>query len=439
MSRTIRTATKAFAPVVGLVALTVVASACGSSKSASTPASPVGASSSGSTSTGTASGYTVNSSACESPSQAVAKVSNTWTVGYSLPLSGPIAGAAALSLEGFKDRINAFNAAGGVNGVKIDVKTLDDAFTPDRTKSNVTEFIESDHVNSLDTFGDGDVGAAAAFQNAACIPMLYPSSEDPQYRVITKYPWTVPFLPPSNLEDNYDVGLVKSTFPSGATVGIMENPDSAGVDEYDAFKAAAVGTNVKIVVVANSTDPNSAATQIQQAKPDAVYVAGVTTDCGPDVVALARVGFTPKLEINPSNCADQTSYEAAGAAANGNIIPAFLKDPSDPALANDAGVKEYLSQVSGSDALNTITVSGWVEADLLINTLKQAAASPAGLSEVGVIEAARDQNYACPMLPNGATWLSTPTLLTGVSAFQTTKWNAAAKRFETVGSPISIG
>jgi branched-chain amino acid transport system substrate-binding protein len=446
MLRTARTASQRLAPVVGLIALSVTLAACGSSSSGGSPPSSAPASAPASTSaspatstSAAASGFTVNTSSCEDPAAATKKVTGTWTVGYSLPLSGPVAGVVVFSLDGFKARLAAANAAGGIDGVQIKLKELDDAFTPDRTKSNVTQFIESDHVNSLDTFGDGDVGAAASLQNAACVPMLYPSSEDPTYRNISKYPWTVTFLPPSNLEDKYDVGLVKSRFPAGATVGIMENPDSAGVDEYDAFKAAAAGSNVKIVAVANSTDPNSAATQIAQKKPDVVYVAGITTDCGPDVEALGRIGFTPKLEINPSNCADDTAYEAAGAAANGNVIPAFLRDPSNPKLANDPGVKEYLSEVKTKDALNTITVSGWEEADLLVNTLKQAAASPAGLSEAGVIEAARDQDYASPMLPVGAKWLSTPTLLTGVNAFQTTEWNAAKKVFVAVGKPISIG
>ncbi len=38
-------------------------------------------------------------------------------------------------------------------------------------------------------------------------------------------------------------------------------------------------------------------------------------------------------------------------------------------MANDAGVKTYLSQVTTADKDNTITVSGWMTADLTINTL----------------------------------------------------------------------
>jgi ABC-type branched-subunit amino acid transport system substrate-binding protein len=196
---------------------------------------------------------------------------------------------------------------------------------------------------------------------------------------------------------------------------------------------------VDIAIIAPSTDPNAAATQLKAANVDVVYDAGITTDCGPVVQALARVGFTPKLVINPSNCADANAYIAAGQAADGNVIPAWAKNPADPALANDEAVKTYLSKVTTANKNNTIAVAGWIQADLLINTLKQAAASPGGLTRVSVIQAARDQLYASPMLINGVKWESTPDSLVGMNAFQTTAWSAADKAFKAEGALIPIG
>lgn len=98
----------------------------------------------------------------------------------------------------------------------------------------------------------------------------------------------------------------------------------------------------------------------------------------------------------------------AGAAADGVVIPRYLKDPGDPAMADDAGVKTYLADVAGvPDPNNAVTISGRMQADLLINTLKQAAGSEGGLTRVNIIEAARDQDYASPVLTNGIRWIST--------------------------------
>jgi branched-chain amino acid transport system substrate-binding protein len=424
--------------VISTVAVLAAVTACSSSKSSSSSSSSAGSGSASASASSSAAAFKVDTSQCADAAAATKKVTGTWHVGYSAPLSGPVAGVVTYDLDGWKARIAAENAKGGINGVKIDVDYKDDQFTPDKAKANATEFLQSDKVDSLITFGTGPVGAVADDQNAACVPMLYPSSSVQKYRVIAGYPWTVQFLPAGDAEARYDIGLIKSKFPNGATVGIAENQTASGKGESTAFQAAAKGTNITVAVVADSTDPNSSATKIAAAKVDVVYVAGISTDCGPVVQALARIGFTPKLEINPSNCADNAAYVAAGAAADGNVIPSYLKNPADPALATDAGVVQYLSQVTTSDKNNAITVAGWVQADLFINTLKQAAASPAGLSHVGAIQAARDQSYASPMLPNGVKWISTPTELIGFSAFQTTVWSATDKVFHPTGDLVSL-
>lgn len=437
-----RTGSKSFLvlPLVGLTAAALTLTACSSSKgSGNGPTGSTAPGTTGGSPSSTAAAFKVNTDDCTDPAAATKKVTDTWKVGYSAPLSGPVAGVVTYALDGYKARIAAQNAAGGINGVKIDVSYKDDAFTPDRAKANVTQFLQSDHVDSLTTFGSGPVGAMADDQNAACVPMIYPSSSVPQYRDISQYPWTLQFLPNTDSEAGYDIAVIQKQFPNGAKVGIAENQTASGKGESVAFQAAAKAAgNIEITKIAPSTDPNAAATAMKAANVDVVYIAGITNDCGPDVQAMARIGFTPKLVIAPSNCADQTGWIAAGAAANGVILPAWSKNPADPTQANDAGVKEYLSQVTTSDKDNAITVSGWIMADLMINTLKQAAASPDGLTHLSVIQAARDQSYACPMLINGVKWTSTPTKMIGFDAFQSQQWSAADKAFKPLGELVPI-
>jgi branched-chain amino acid transport system substrate-binding protein len=422
--------------VVAVGAMVVFATLAGCSSSNNSSSS--GTATSSSTSSGSSGGFNVNVADCADGSAATKKVTGTYTIGYSAALSGPIAGAVTLDLDGYKARIAAQNAAGGIDGVKIKVIYQDDEFTPVKAKANVLQFIESDHVDAVDTVGDGQVGAMASEADANCTPMLYPGSDIQTYRDISQYPWIVEFLPAGDAEAHYDVGLIKSKFPNGATVGIAENASAAGVGEAQAFQAAAAGTNIKIKVVTPDTDPNAAATTLAAAKVDVVYVAGVTVDCGPDATAMAQIGFKPQLIINPANCDDATNFIAAGSAANGIVLPEYIKNPADPSLANDPDVKQYLSEVHTSDKLNAITVQGWISAQLTINTLKQAAASSAGLSAVGVIEAARDQSYASPMMLPGIKWLSTPTQLTGFDSFQTEEWVSAKQTFVPEGGLISV-
>jgi branched-chain amino acid transport system substrate-binding protein len=432
-SRLSAAAIAAAAAIAGLTA-------CSSSKNTDPPAS-TGAGTGAATSTSTTSpaAFQVNTSDCADPATVSQQVTDTWKIGYSLPLSGPIAGVVQYYLEGWKARINAFNAAGGANGVKIAVDYADDQYTPDKAKANATKFIQSDHVNSMITFGTGQMTAMADLQNSECVPLLYPSSSLQEYRDISQYPWTVEFLPSGVAEATYDVKYIQSQFPNGARVGVAQNQNQSGVSEYKAFAEAAKGTNVKIVVVADETNPNAAATQLAAAHVDVVYNAGINTDCGPLVIALGRIGFKPKFTLNPDTCSNTSAYVQAGQASDGNVVPAYVKNPTDPSLAKDPGLQAYLSQVTTPDKDNAVAVAGWVAADLTVNTIKQAAAMPGGLSRQTVIQAARDQNYTCPMLVNGVTWVSTTTQLTGFSGFQTMVWNAATQKFSPSGPIINVG
>lgn len=424
--------------VAGAATLLAALSACSSSGSesrASTGPSPTTGNSTGNSSPA---GFRVNLDDCTDPSAVTNKVTGTWTIGYSLPLSGPVAGAVTTYIDGFKARIASANAAGEVDGVKISVVYKDDAFTPDRAKANVTEFLQKDHVDSLNTFGSGPTGAMADAQNAACVPLLYPSSSVAQYRDISQYPWTIQYLPSNEKEAAYDIKLVQEKFPNGATVGIAENQTASGKGYSDGFQAAAKGTNVKVVVVSPSTDPNAAATQIKAANPDMVYIAGIQGDCTAAPIALARVGFVPKLLLEPSNCNDQNAQTAAGQAADAAILPGWNKNPADPALSDDPGVEQYLGQVTTSDKDESLTVSGWIMGDMTVHTLKQAAAMPGGLTRENVIKAARNQDYSSPMFIKGISWVSTPTSMLGVSGFQTLAWDAATKAFKNDGAVISL-
>jgi branched-chain amino acid transport system substrate-binding protein len=365
---------------------------------------------------------------CTDPEAAQAPITDTITVGFSAPMSGPVAGPAELSNVGYRARIAAENAKGGVNGQQIDVVFRDDAFQPDKAKANGTEFIQRMKVDVLTTFGGGQTGAIADDQNAACVPMLYPNSGAPQYFDMAAYPWTVQYLPSSDKETRFLVQYIQEKVPN-ARVGIVENPTASGAIQAEAFRKSAEEAGLDVVVDTPDTDPSAAATTLKEADANVVYHAGVTGTCGVFDSASARVGYDPELVVKASNCVSTPEYVTAGAAADGVVVPRYLKDPSDPALADDPAVKEYLAGVGNiADPSNAVTISGWTTADLMINTLKQAAASESGLTRLSIMEAARDQTYAAPMLIDGIEWVSSPDHAAGVNGFAPVAWNAPALR-----------
>lgn len=414
-----------------MTAAALLMSACGSASSDSA----------GSAGSGSGSGV-VSADNCADPSAASAKITKTLTVGWSGPTSGPLADAVGNVIAGMKARFAVENAAGGVDGVKLDVIIKDDGFDPARAKANVGELIQKDHVDVLDTFGDGQMDAVADDQNDACVPLLFGQSSVPKYRSIANYPWTTEYLPAANVEMDTVVQSLEKTYPDGAKIALAVNQTGSGVGISDGLKTALKGTKFTIVKEAPLTDPNAAASTLKATDAPILVDAGVTTDCLALSQAIGRVGWKPQTVIQPSNCADgDTLYAPAGAAADGQQVMRWLKDPANAAFADDPDVKNYIAQAKANgadDPTNSYTVNGWVVGDLMVDDFKRAAASKDGLSHVGIMNAARTQDYHPPMFIDGIKFVMTPKESDGILAFQPFTWDAAGKTFKAAGDVIDI-
>lgn len=389
-----------------------------------------------------ASAFSINIDDCEDPEGATAPITGTFDIGYSAPLSGPVAGAVELATAGYDARIAAANEANEVDGIEVVVNYKDDAFAPDKAKANGTEFIQNDGVDALATFGTGPLSAMVDDQNAACVPMLYPSSSTAEFADIEAFPWTTTILPLATNEAKFLVSLIQERYPDGVSVGVAENPSASGKVQGDAFQEVADEMGLPIDVVVSDEDPVAAATEMKSKDIEVIYHGGVTGTCAAFDSARGRIGYEPELVLKPSNCVNAVEYIAAGEAADGVELGAFGKDPNSAENEGDEGVALYKEQLDAAGVPaeiqgNAVAVSGWTQADLVINTLKQAQES-GELTRLSVMEAARDQDYASPMLINGIKWYSTPELLTGIDGFKPIKWVAADEEFVPAGDIISI-
>lgn len=384
----------------------------------------------------------VSADDCADPEAATAEITDTLTVGWSAPLSGPLADAVGNVIAGMQARFAVANADGGVGGVQLEVVTRDDAFNPERAKANVGELIQSEGVDVLDTFGSGQLSAMADDQTDACVPLLFAQASVPAYRDVEQYPWTTEYLPSAEVEAQVVVENLTRQYPEGASVAMAVNQSESGQGIADAYREAFEGTDFELVGEAPLTDPNTAASTLKATGAQILVDAGVTTDCLALTNAVGRAGWAPETVIQPSNCADgATLYAPAGEAADGQQILRWLKDPANPAFAEDADVQQYLEQAQANgadDPTNSYTVNGWVIADLMVDVFEQAAESDEGLSRLSIMQAARTQDYAPPMFIDGISYQMSPTQSFGILAFEPYTWNAAATEFESAGDVIDI-
>src|SRR5262252_10876460 len=72
-----------------------------------------------------------------------------YVIGVSGALTGPAAGTNAPPIEGLRLYVDRLNAAGGINGKKIQLIVLDDQAEPSKAAANAKRLLTQDHVSLL--------------------------------------------------------------------------------------------------------------------------------------------------------------------------------------------------------------------------------------------------------------------------------------------------
>lgn len=104
-----------------------------------------------------------------------AQQGNTIKLGQSLPLSGPLAELGSEYRDGALAFFKAVNSKGGINGRKIELLTLDDAYVVDKTLANAKKLMDEDNVFAFfGMFGSANYAALMPLVNEHQVPSVAP-------------------------------------------------------------------------------------------------------------------------------------------------------------------------------------------------------------------------------------------------------------------------
>ena len=99
----------------------------------------------------------------------------TIVIGQSAATSGPASELGTEMRAGALAYFNQVNARGGVNGRKIELRTLDDGYEPDRSLANTRRFLETDQAFALFGYvGTPTTIAAMPVFTRAQVPLIGP-------------------------------------------------------------------------------------------------------------------------------------------------------------------------------------------------------------------------------------------------------------------------
>jgi branched-chain amino acid transport system substrate-binding protein len=371
---------------------------------------------------------------------AVAAAAPTGTPGVSsstikLGSSGPLTGEAAAAggvLRGADAYFKYVNARGGVNGRKIALEYLDDAYDPSRALQNVRRLIQQEDVFALfSVVGTSSNFAIRDFANAAGVPQVFSAAGATSLgRDYAKYPWTIGYPPPSAGEGAVYGRHILATNAKQAKVAVLYQSDEYGKDLLAGFRRGLGAKAPTMIVQTAGYDPTASDVQSEVAQ---LKASGANTFMVFAFGKLAiqsfayasKLGWKPQIYVNDVASASSVMRLLPQATAEGSISILWGKDPATPKFKNDAGValaakivKKYVRGGSPSDGT---LVAGMAEAYTMVDALKKAGTNLTRKGLMGVVTHLNEASN--PFLVPGVTVHTTPASRFPISAVQLQRWH----------------
>lgn len=247
---------------------------------------------------------------------------NTFIIGQSAVLSGPSAQLGIEMRDGIQAAFNERNAAGGVNGKLVKLKTLDDGYEPELAKSNTLQLVEDERLIALLGYiGTPTSLAALPVVAASATPFLGPFTGAAALRnPVHPYVFNIR----AGYEEEAIVLLRHLVIATGKNERIMvvHQDDAYGLAVKAAVEKAADKLGVKPIAFAtikrNTVDVTAAVDAIVSAQPTSVVIGSVYSATGKLVTAVRARKLYPQFAsvsfVGTSGLLDQFGRQAQGLA-----------------------------------------------------------------------------------------------------------------------------
>ncbi|MET3841333.1 branched-chain amino acid transport system substrate-binding protein [Bradyrhizobium sp. OAE829] len=326
-------------------------------------------------------------------------------IGQTLPYSGPVSGFGVIgrAQEAYFEKVN---ADGGINGRKVKLITLDDAYSPPKTVEQTRKLVEQEEVLVMfGSLGTATNNAVHRYLNSKKVPQLFVLSGATKWADPKHYPWTMPGMATYQSEGVVYAKYILQTKPD-AKIAILAQNDDFGRDYVAGFKRA-LGDKAATMIVSEASYETSAptiASQLATLKASGANVMfGVVLGkfTSQMIKGVAELNWKPDLLFVPTSASSISFLEPGGLEnAAGLISSSNQKDTMDAQWANDAGVKEYFAfmkqYLPNADLNNSNYAAGYHYANLMTKVL---AACKDDLSRENIMrQAASLRQVSLPLL-----------------------------------------
>jgi branched-chain amino acid transport system substrate-binding protein len=328
-------------------------------------------------------------------------------IGNILPYSGPASayGTMGKALQGY---VNKLNEQGGVNGRKIKLLSVDDAYNPSKTVEQARKLVEQEEVLFVGAvLGTASNLAIQKYMNAKKVPQLFVQSGASRWNDPKNFPWTMGFQLSYQVEGSLHAKHILQTRPN-ARIGVLFQNDDLGRDYLKGFLDA-LGDKAKGMVVAQLSyevsDPtiDSQLVQLKASGADTFFNVSTPKFAAMAIKRSAEIGWKPQQYVVSVSASLQSVIKPAGLDnAQGLISATYMRDPSDPTQRDAPEMREYFAfmakyypEGNANETLNALAYS----IGMLIEKVLQQAGN--NLTRENVMRQAAALDFSLPMVRPG--------------------------------------
>jgi branched-chain amino acid transport system substrate-binding protein len=365
-------------------------------------------------------------------------------LGQTVAYSGP---ASAFSSYGrtMTGYFQMINESGGINGRKITLISLDNAFSPPKAIEQTRKLVEDDGVLAdVGTVGTTPNVAIQKYLNGAKVPHIFISAGGKRFADRQNFPWSVPMYPGFEMEGRTFGQYILKQKPN-AKIGVLYQNDDYGKDFLTGLKSALGDKNTPVAEISYEITAPTVDSEIVRLKDtgaDVVFYFATPKFTAQGLRKVKEMGWTPlQFLVSPSNSVKAVIEPAGFENAQGVITTQFTKQAGDPAWEKDPEVIEYVAfmkkWVPNDNPSDFIALSGYVIAQGIAQAIKQCGDDLTRENLVKQATGMKGQRFKM-MLPGIALSTTpedyTPYQSLRMAKFQGTSWKLQDENETSVGA-----
>ncbi len=314
----------------------------------------------------------------------------TIVIGESAAFSGPAQALGTEMRAGALAYFQAINAAGGVNGRRIELRSLDDGYEPDRAAANTKKLIDDGVFLLFGYVGTPTSNASKPIFTAARVPFVGPFTGAESLRnPVNRYIFNVR----ASYFDETDKIVGQLVGQTLDRIAVFYQNDDYGKAGLLGVELAMKKRDLKIVatgtVERNTVDVAAAVAAIGSADPQGVVMISAYKSCAAFIKAMRAAGHNPQF-MNVSFVGSKALAAEAGPAGRGVGVTQVVPFPWNIATPI---VKEYQLLYTAStkkDDYSFTSLEGFLAAKVLVEGLRRTGPDLTRERFVAAMEGMRD-------------------------------------------------